>query len=278
VTFLQIFSRRIRRKARTVSLSHDDPRAIFLQYIRGRLPEAERARFEERLLEDQDFSDSSAACEQDLIDAYAMHQLDEEETRAMGLWIEASPARVERVAMARALLKTPHRRSQRKQVGVVLAIAAALLAAATLYLVRVRMLHHGQDAARLSAANASQNQPPLSAARKEIRPDIILITAERTRGEQKTATYQVHRESPIELQIVLPSETERSGYQLKLAPLTDPSTILFEQKNLDMQSLSGQLYLTANLPSGSLPRGTYIAFISRQGNTLTSTFTVRWIE
>jgi hypothetical protein len=279
VTFLQDFSQRGRRKATTVSLSHDDSRAIFLQYIRGRLSEAERARFEERLLEDQDFSDAAAVCEQDLIDAYAMHQLDEEEARAIGLWIEASPDRVERVAMARALLKTSPRRGQRRQVGVALAIAAVLLAAVTLDLVGVKMRHHGQDVTKLSASNiAPQNQPSSSISRKEIRPDIILIAAERTRGKQKTATYQVHRESPVELQIVLPSETERSGYQLKVTPLSDPDKILFEQTNLDAHTLSGQLYLSATLRPGSLAPDTYTAFINRKGSTLVSTFTVKWTE
>lgn len=279
VTFLQDFSQRGRRKATTVSPSHDDFRARFLQYIRGRLPESERTRFEEQLLEDQNFSDAAAVCEQDLIDAYAMHQLNEEETRAMGLWIEASPDRVERIAMARVLLKAPPQRGWQKQAGIALSIAAALLVATTLYLVSVKMLHHGQDAAKLSAVNiAPENQPSPSISRKDIRPDVILIAAERTRGEQKTATYQIHRESPVELQVVLPGQTGRSGYQLRVTALSDPNRTLFEQKDLKAESLSGQLYLTAPLPPGSLSPATYTAFISRQGNTLTSTFTVKWTD
>jgi anti-sigma-K factor RskA len=273
--FLQDFSQWGRKKVQRVSASPDHLRASFLRYITGRLPEPDKTRFEERLLEDQDFSDTAAACEQELIDNYALRRLDAEETRAVGLWIEASPERVARVTMARALLQAaPQRGQQKKKTSITLAAAASLLAAATLYLVNSKMSHHQPQTTQLSASNtAPQDQTAAAATTK---PDIVLIAAERTRGEQKTATYQIHRESPIQLQVLLPGETSHSGYQLRIVSLTDPSKTLLEQNELEAQSLAGQLYLTATLPPGSLPPATYTASVSRQRDTLISTFALKW--
>jgi hypothetical protein len=275
VTFLQDFSQWGRKKVQRVSTSPDDLRASFLRYITGRLPEPDKTHFEERLLEDQDFSDTAAACEQELIDDYALHRLDAEETRAVGLWIEASPERVARVTMARVLLQaTPQRGQQKKKTSITLAAAASLLAAATLYMVNSKMSHHQQQATQLSASNtAPQDQTAAAATTK---PDIVLIAAERIRGEEKTATYQIHRERPIQLQVLLPGETNHSGYQLRIVSLADPSKTLLEQNELEAQSLAGQLYLTATLPPGSLPPATYTASVSRQGDTLISTFALKW--
>jgi hypothetical protein len=282
VTFLQDFSQWGRKKVQRVSTPPQELRASFLHYIMGRMPEPERTRFEEQLLEDQDFSDAAAACEQELIDAYALHQLDAEQTRTVGLWIEASPRRVERVAIARTLLlATPQRGLRRKRIGVALAAAACLFAAAALYLVNVRKPHHEQGT-QLSATNAPPTQiqtPPAAAPPSEAaRPDIVLIAAERVRGKQETATYQVHRKSPVQLQVVLPGQTARSGYQVRVTPLADPGKILLQQNNLEAQSLAGQLYLTVTLPPGSLPPATYTASVTSQGNTLISTFTLKWIH
>jgi anti-sigma-K factor RskA len=279
VTFLQYFSQSGRRKVQRVPISPEDLRASFLAYITGRLPDSDRARFEELLLEDQDFSDAAALCEQELIDTYALRRLQPEETRAVSLWIEASPDRVERVTIARALLQNaPRRSSRRHQIDIVLAVAASLLIAATLFQVTVRMLHRRQQTAQLSASNATptQIQPPAATSGTAIKPDVILLAAERTRGEQKITTYQVHRKSPIELQVVLPGETARSGYQVRLALLADPTKTLLQQNNLEAQSMAGQLYLTVTLPPGSLPPATYTASVTRQDNTLLSTFALKW--
>jgi anti-sigma-K factor RskA len=281
VTFLQYFSQRGRKKVQRVSISPDDLRASFLQYITGSLPSPDRTRFEEQLLEDHDFSDAAAAFEQELIDAYALHRLDAEETRVVGLWIEASPERVERVAMARALLKAaPKRGPQRRQIGFALAAAACLLVGITL-LVNTTMLHRGKGPAQQSAANSAPPQDQtatvtnLAAAAK---PDVVLIAAERTRGEQKAAAYQVHRNKPVQLQVMLPGETARSGYQVRVALQADQNKILLQQDGIEAQSMAGQLYLTVTLLPGSLPPATYTASVSHQGDTLVSVFTVQWVR
>ena len=280
--FLQGFSQWSRKRVQRVPNSPQDLRVSFLQYIMGRMPEPDRTRFEEHLLEDQDVSDAAAVCEQELIDAYALHRLNEEETKTVSAWIEASPRRVERVAIARTLLQvTPQRGLRRKRIGVALAAAACLLMAATLYLVNTKVLHHGQKP-NLSAANAPppQNQTPATSttSSEAPQPDVVLIVAERVRGKQETATYQIHRDSPIQLQVVLLGQTARSGYQVRLTPLADQSNILLQRDNLEAQTLAGQLYLTVTLPPGALPPATYTASVTRQGNTLVSTFTLKWVH
>lgn len=280
MTFLQDFSQWGRRKVQKVSTAQEDLRVNFLHYIMGRLPELDRTRFEERLLEDQDFSDAAAACEQELIDAYALHRLDVEEARAVRLWIEASPERVQRVAIARAFLQaTPMQSVRRRQIGIALAIAACLLLAASLYLATAKIVHR-PTSTQLSAASTLQPQnqtpPPITEQREAATPDIVLIAAERVRGEQKPTTYQVHRNAPIQLQILLPSEAEHSGYQVRVTTLADPGKVLLQQNDLKAQSLNGQLYLTVTLPPGSLPPATYTASISKRGETLLSTFTLKW--
>jgi hypothetical protein len=275
VTFLQYFSQSGRRKVHRVPISPEDLRASFLAYITGRLPDSDRARFEEQLVEDQDFSDAAALCEQDLIDAYAFHRLPPDEARAVGLWIEASPDRVERVTFARALLQTTPRASRRRQIDVVLAIAACLLVAATLFQMTARLLHRKHQTTQLAAnSTPAQNKTSTTPATK---PDIVLLAAERTRGEQTITTYPVHRNSPVELQIVLPGETARSGYQVRLATSADPTKTLLQQNNLEAQSTTGQLYLTVILPPGFLPPATYIASVTQQDDTVLSTFTLKWI-
>jgi hypothetical protein len=283
VTFLQGFSQWGRRKVQRVSISQEDLRVSFLHYATGRLPEADRVRFEEQLLEHQEFSDAAALCEQELIDAYAMRRLDTEETRAVNLWIEASPVRVERVAIARAILQAaPQRGLRRKQIGAALVAAACLLLAATLYLVNTRMLQHGQKPTQLSEANSASpiDQPPAadSAPSRMAKPDVVLIAAERIRGQQKTTTYEIHRGAPIELQVLLPGETARDGYQVRLSPLDHQDKVLLQQNNLEAQSLAGQFYLNITLPPGFLPPATYTASVSRHGDTRASTFTVKWAD
>jgi anti-sigma-K factor RskA len=283
VTFLQYFSQSGRRKVQRVSISQEKLRESFLDYIMGRLSDSDRSRFEERLLEDQDFSDAVALCEQELIDAYAMHRLQPDEARAVGLWMEASPDRLERVTIARVLLQATTRRKPRKhQTEVALAIAACLLVAATLYQIAGRLLNHRRETIQIAAGHIPlpPNQAPSAAATsgEAAKPDIVLLAAERIRGKQKSTTYLIHHERPIQLQVVLPGETERFGYQVRVASLADQDKILVQQNNLEAQFMAGQLYLTVTLPPGSLPPATYTASITRQGNTLLSTFTLKLVH
>jgi anti-sigma-K factor RskA len=279
VTFLQNFSQHGRKKVQRVSISPDKLRASFLQYIMGRMPETERSGFEEQLLGNQEFSDTAAACENDLIDDYALHRLDPDAAQSIRLWIEASPQRVQRVAIARALLTTTRRRSRytqtsqhrARQIGAVLAAAACLLIAAAAY-----RIHTRTRSEQLSAANTPPPVPAAINQPQSATPDIVLLSAERTRGRQAITTYKIHRASSLELQIVLPGETARSSYHVQIRRFADPQKIMLQKDALEAQILAGQLYLTLTAPPNSLPPATYIASVIRQNETLVSVFTLQW--
>jgi hypothetical protein len=288
VTFLQKFSQHGRRKVKKLSNSPISPldspaelRATFLGYITGTLPDADRIRLDEQLLADHDLSDAVAECEQQLIDDYVLHQLSPEDARTVGLWIEASPNRVLRAQMARALLqRTPQTKPRTGYIGVALAIAACLIAAATLYLFN----HRTQPPAPLTASStALRNLPapavtpsPSTTSAHTIKPDVILIAAERLRGEQRPAIYQIHRQSPIQLQVIVPNETATTGYSIRISRQSDATNALIRQTNLTAQSLAGQRYLTITLPPESLLPATYTASITHQNDTLASTFILKW--
>ena len=265
-----------------VSISESDLCPALLRYITGKSTESERAEFEERLLADQEFSDAAAVCEQELVDAYALRQLNADEMEELRDWIEASADRTQRVKMARALLlPRPQRIRSNPRVAIILAVAACVLVAITLPLMHRAAQKDATSVSQAPAPNAMPSPsaiPPSVAIPSAIKPDVILLAAERVRGEQQIASYQVHRNAPVQLQVLLSGETARSGYSLQVTPLEGPRRILLEKTGLPAQSVNGQLYLNVTLPPGSLPPATYTASVSRHGETLTSQFTLKWSQ
>lgn len=265
-----------------MSISEYDLCQALLRYIAGRSTESERAEFEERLLTDQEFSEGAAVCEQELIDAYALQQLNADDTEGLKAWIEASPHRRERVKMARALLLAQPRKIRiQRRIAFIWAAAACVALAVTLPLMK-KMAQRNPTSVSQTAATSTQslqsaNAPPI-ALPAAIRPDVILLAAERVRGELQVATYQVHRNSPVQLQIMLPGETVRSGYGLQVLSLEGPRHILLEKTDLQAQSMNGQLYLNITLPPGYLAPETYTAYVSRSGETLVSHFILKWSQ
>jgi hypothetical protein len=263
-----------------VSISESDLRPVLLRYITGRSTESERTGFEERLLADQEFSDAAAVCEQELIDAYALQQLNADDMEGLRPWIESSPMRMQRVKMARALLLVaPQRIRAKRRMVLILATAACVLAAVTLHLTNRTAQKNPNSAPETSATSPTQSQgvngPPV-ASPSDAKPDVILLVAERVRGEQQIATYQVHPNATVQLQIMLGGETARSGYRLQVVPLEGSHHILLEKTGLQAQSINGQLYLNVTLPPGFLPPAAYTASVSRHGETLVSHFTLKW--
>jgi hypothetical protein len=265
-----------------VSISENDLCQALLRYIAGRSTESERAEFEERLLTDQEFSDDAAVCEQELIDAYALRQLNADDMEGLRAWIETSPYRRERVKMARALLAAQPRKIHiQRRIAFVLAAAACVALAVTLPLMKKMMQRDTASVsptATTSPQVAQTENPPLAALPGTMKPDVILLAAERMRGEPQAATYQVHPNAPVQLQIMLPGETERSGYGLQVFPLEGPHHILLEKTNLQAESMNGQLYLNVALPPGYFPAAAYTASVSREGETLVSHFTLKYSE
>jgi len=231
---------------------------------------------------DQEFSDEAAICEQELIDAYAVRQLNANDMESLKPWIENSPHRRERAKMARALLTAqPQKIRIQRRVAFVWAAAACVALAVTLPLMKKMTQRNTASVSQTATTNpqvAQNENPPLAAVPGTMKPDVILLAAERMRGEPQAATYQVHPSAPVQLQIMLPGETERSGYGLQVFPLAGPHHVLLEKTNLQAESMNGQLYLNVALPPGYFPAATYTASVSREGETLVSHFTLKYSE
>ena len=123
--------------------------------------------------------------------------------------------------MAQALLLArPQRLRSKQHIAIVLAAAACVLVAVTLHLTNTTAR---RDSTSISQTSATSSKPLQStngvsiASPSDIKrkPDVILLAAERVRGEQQAASYQIHRDASIQLQIMLSGETARSGYGLQ---------------------------------------------------------------
>ena len=258
-------------------ISEDHLRLSVLRYLAAELTADERAFFDERLLTDQEFSNAVAVQEQDLIDAYALRSLAAEEARSIQAWLETSPRRMQRVCMARAFLVRRPQKIRRKQyVTIMLAAAACILAAVGITLSLTSKLIR-QDSTIVSSGTIAsvQNGRPQTSPDNAAKPEVILLVAERIRGQKQVTTHRLHGGAPVQLQIILVGETERSGYLLRIHSLGEDKHLFPEYKDLNAESVGGQLYIKVDFSPGSLPPGTYRAFVSRGGDTLVSDFAVR---
>ncbi len=259
-------------------ISQDHLRMRLMRYVTGKLTEEESARFEEQLLSDQEYSDAAAVCEQAMIDAYAQGSLDAEEMSALRVWIEASPHRMQRVEIARAFLRQkPQSVHSIWNRTALFALTACILAAIGVALILVNRPIKNSSTAALAPVSPHAVAPPTapSAAVLAQKPAVILLIAERIRGEQQVATYRIPHDAQVQLQVLLPGETAGSGYTLEVASLDDQAHVLLSQKHLKAQSIEGQLYLSATFAPGSLPPGSYRASVIRNEDTLISQFAVK---
>ncbi len=254
----------------------DHLRLELLRYLTGEMSEDKRTAFESRLLGDQEFSDAVAVCEQDLIDAYASETLDQDQMRSIQPWIESSPGRIQRVEIARALLvRRPQRIRREQRLAGILALAACALIGLGITLNQAGKPNSKpiQDGKAVAAVPTPGETAPRAST--PVKPDVILVVAERIRGEQPITTYQIHRDIPVQLQIVLMSGAAHATYA---ATVTSSRTqrIVFAEKGLKTQEKNRQSYLDVTLPAGSLPAATYNLVVTGGGEALISRFAVRW--
>jgi hypothetical protein len=256
-----------------------------LRYLTGALIGDERESFETRLLLDHDFSDAVAVCEQELIDSYALGQMDPAEARSFQSWIDAVPARAERVRMARALLqKSPQTMGGRRQlVAVILAAAACVLIAIGITLHSANKSESKSLASQAKPPSAEKSlasavsspeavTPPLDGSEKAV---VILLVAERLRGEEPITQFRVRPGASIELQVLLTGKAPDTPYKLQIVSSDPKPRILVERKGLKVHEKEGHRYIEVTLPAGSLPAKTYDVFVSERDNRLFSRFAIR---
>jgi hypothetical protein len=248
----------------------DQIRVRFLRYIAAALSESENEQFEQRLLADQEFSDATAACEQELIDDYAAGGLSSDDARTLQPWIESSPRRMQRIATARALQhrSRPKRWGARKPLPILLVAACLLVIAGGLLHLAGRKRQTRPSAMEL-AKNAA---PPIStpAQRRGLgdNPSVVLLMDERTRGKDSVPVYRIKPHAPIELQVLLAGKVARNEFGLELN--SNDGRRIATWKGLKPTSKHGWAYLSVDLPADSLPPAFYQTVV-REGGAGTST-------
>ncbi len=246
-----------------------------LRYLTGEMAGEERDSFETRLLVDHDFSDAVAVCEQELIDALVLGQLDSTQARSVRLWVDATPARRERVRTARALLqkKPPTSGARRQWLAVIMAAAACVLVAMALTVHKATTKPPAAETTVAGAVSSPQELTPAQGGTEK--SQVILLVAERLRGEEPMAKYQMHPDAPIELQVLVTGKAPDTLYTLKIISSEPKRHVLVERKGLKLQEKQGHPYIEVTLPAGSLPAATYNVVVSERDERLLSSFAVR---
>ena len=179
--------------------------------------------------------------------------------------------------MARALLVRQPQRIRRKQrIAIVLAIAACILTVVgiTLNLTSKSMRQNSKSVPSGTIA-ALQKGVSQTSPGNATKPEVILLVAERIRGQQQATTYQISPSVPVQVQVLLDGDSASSEYTLTIVSHDAKPHIVLEQRRLRAQVKKRQPYIEGTFPPGSLPPGNYSAFVSRDGDTLISHFAVR---
>jgi hypothetical protein len=178
--------------------------------------------------------------------------------------------------MARALLiRRPQKVRRKKYAAIMLAAAACFAAAVGITLSMTgRLIRQRPSSASSGTIAAVKNPTPDKLAQNVAKPEVILLVAERTRGQQPAIPHQLHRGARAQLQIILVGETARSGYSLRISPLNGKKHASSEYKDLNAEQADGHIYLKVELPPNALAHGAYRVLVSKGGDTLVSDFAV----
>lgn len=258
-----------------------NPRDQLLAYITGAMSRDQRDAFEQRMIDDDDFSACIALAEQELLEDYATNTLTANESQTLGPWVQASPRRMEHIRLTRDLLLHSKRhtttnipttkasaRSTQRYLATIGAIAACLFLAAVLFW---KLHPHAATPLPQNAHLQLPATPPAAITR--IPPDTILLTVERTRGaSQPPATYTLHAAAPIRLQFMLPASSKPEAHSLQLR--TGSTNSVTHYNNLTLHTIGGMKYLELLLSPNTLPPGSYTAEISGPSGRFISSFRI----
>ena len=260
----------------------EDPNQLcesFLRYVTGRMSEGEALSFEERLLSDHALSDAAAVCEQELIDRYAAGELNEADRTALQTWIEASPRRMQRVRLAQSLLAFANDRVQhRSGMRFVLPIAALIAGLAVLTWMTGKHFRDNagsvsQTAAQNGASSASEKTPQRNGLATPAN-QVILVVAERVRGERPPQPMTVPRDSSVTLQVLLPEGAANSSYRLRVTKANAQSPVL-DDRGVKPVATGDRLYLIAHVSAGVLMPGLYTIDVDGAEESFLSQVTLR---
>lgn len=243
-----------------------DMRENLIAYASARFDPSEREAFEQRLIEDEDFSQQLLLAEEDLLEDYAGGLLEPATHEALRSWVMSSERRRAKVQLIQAMRQQARKARVQQITRRWLAVAACLLTAAGL------AVWHGLRSRTSGPSVASYVSPPAS-----LKPDVILLAAERVRGTNAPAeaTYLVHNQRPISLQVLL-SESTGGPYTLEVRSATVSSNWpAIHATNLMPQSASGVVFIEITLPANRLSTGEYSATLNSARGAFISRFRVQ---
>lgn len=190
------------------------------RYLLGQLPESERETIEQRAITEPELSDTLAAIETELIDAWARGELGSEERRCVEEILLASPAQRERVRMARAI----QARDARPRLWWFAAAAAIVVVAGGAWLLIPR-----QPDAPVPVVNVDRPSPPA-----EVVMPTLTFAAGLTRSAEKPPTLRMtNNASAVRLVVeLLPGDDEHASYTARVQTIR--GTLIREQRDLQV--------------------------------------------
>ena len=216
-------------------------------YLLGQATEADAARFEEQLLEDEQIYTTLRSVEDDLFDEFARGALTDTER---ALFLERYGADRGRLLMAQALARRSHRRHDTAQPATAIwrswvpFAAAATLAAAV--------------GATMWLRPRPADVPPTlrsMAARSAIAPAVLLVTLGTSRSAAATPVAALRNgTSVLELHVRLDPSDRFDRYSLELR---NGAGLAWHDDELHASPRSGELIIVASVPAASLEPGSH---------------------
>jgi len=267
-------------------------RGQLIAYLAETMPEAQREGFEQRLLNEDAFSEQIHYAQQELLEDYAAGALSAVHRKQLGPWILSSSGRRQHVQLTSDLLyRARHSRA------IAVRLALAITAACVLLFWGLRSLHplqyfHG--APPPPAAHVNQPPPtfiapgerstledPASIASADaptaIQPVVVQLVPEHVRGESLPTviySYTIPAPSPILLQILVPSD---SGCEYSVTIHAETAAVADRHiERVACVTVRDSQYVDVDLPPGSLPPGQYTARISGPDGSLMGRFIVHF--
>ena len=265
-------------------------RGQLIAYLAETMPEAQREGFEQRLLDEDTFSEQIHHAQQELLEDYAAGALSSVHRKQLGPWIFSSSSRRQNVQLTADLLYRA-RRSRTIAVRLYVGIAAACV----LSFVGLRLMHPLQYLRNAPSHTAHANLPtPTFTTSSEpstfgdatvvanpdapatIQPVIIRLVPERVQGESQatmSSVYAIQAASPVLLQVLVPS----GGCDYSVTIHSETAAIADRHiEHLTCVTVRDSQYVDVDLPPGSLPPGQYTARLSGPDGSWVGRFIVHF--
>ena len=267
----------------------EDLRAFLL----GRLPEADAAPIEERMIADEAFFREIQNMEDEIIDEYAMGNLSLAEVRYFLERSKSQPELLRRIAMRKtffAALKTKSTQAPRQAVLRLLsgrflipglAIAASLLLAACVFLLHAKRglethLAEAERAHELSGAlSMRESRHFQTAAPASSHMARMFFAAHIARGASGQAPLQLSaaQSGPVEVQLETP--VEASSTRRWSVSISDEHGTLILQTALRVQQIDSVSFVHAYIDPSTFSPGSYSVLLSPAGGPK-SGYSMRW--